>query len=478
MSPWVPKLSKLSSGAKPESAPIQERAPSDTGSEFPASGPDRSFSYDVDSFSTSNYAMSDAGGPTNVDDSSILDSDYAKSEGPVNSESNDAVAHSLFSAEDDFFTDQDPAYVAAEVEQQWTISDFGNPTNVDSNDIQSPKAKSEGPVNLNSNVEDVNFLSGVEGVDQFTDPEAPHVAAKVEQQWNEYSQKHAVEQALHKVEPKTSLRKKRILLVLGVLVVASVAIAVGIMVSTKPSTPSSAGTDLAYSPVTFSPADVPVNPPGSAPDKAKSATPTMAPSVPSMAPSVATMAPSVPTMAPSVPTMAPSSVPTMSPSVPTMTPAVPTSAPSVEVAETTAVPTVASGGNAPDEGQQGENNGGQGDDAPNDDATDQGQQGENIGSQGEDAPNEDATDQNQQGENNGGQGEGGPNEDAPDEGQQGENNGDQGEDRPNDNGTDQGQQGENNGGPDEGAPGEGNQDNAGEQDKEGEQDKNGEGAPK
>ena len=418
MSPWVPKLSKLSSGAKPESAPIQERAPSDTGSEFPASGPDRSFSYDVDSFSTSNYAMSDAGGPTNVDDSSILDSDYAKSEGPVNSESNDADAHSLFSAEDDFFTDQDPAHVAAKVEQQWTNSVFGNPTNVDSNDIQSPKAKSEVPVNLNSNVEDVNFLSGVEGVDQFTDPEAPHVAAKVEQQWNEYSQKHAVEQAPHKVEPKTSLRKKRILLVLGVLVVASVAIAVGIMVSTKPSTPSSAGTDLAYSPVTFSPADVPVNPPGSAPDKAKSATPTMAPSVPTMAPSVATMAPSVPTMAPSVPTMVPSSVPTMSPSVPTMTPAVPTSAPSVEVAETTAVPT-----EAPDEGQQSENNGDQGEDDPNEDATDQGQQGEN--------------------------------------------NGDQGEDRPN-----------NNGGPDEGAPGEGNQDNAGEQDKEGEKDKNGEGAPK
>ena len=241
MSPWVPKFSKLSRVVKPESAPIRERAPSDSASEFPVSGSDISFSYDVESVCASNYTMSDAGGLTNVDDSSVLDSDYAKREGPVNSKSNDADAHSLSSAEDvDLFTDQDATHVA---------------------------------------------LSSAEDVDLFTDQDATDVATKVEQQWNEYSQKVALTQAPHKDgpstalrkkrfpiilgRPKMALRKKRLLLILGVLFIATIAIVVGILMSTKSSTSSSA-TGFTYSPV-----GRPVNPPSPSPDNSEPVMPTL-----------------------------------------------------------------------------------------------------------------------------------------------------------------------------------------------------------
>lgn len=200
MSSWVPKFAASPRGQRLKSVP-----PSLGEERAPGvtEGPiQSSFSYDVDS----NYAMSEAGSVTSPNTSH-----YAMSE---------------------------------------------------ADSVMSPDDKSDAPGNLKSTNADGQSLSSVDDVDLFTDPEDPAIAAKVEQQWNQYSQQHAVEKAPRKVEPKVPLRKKRFLIILGVIILAVVAAVVGVVMTQS----SSNASDTTSTGLTYNPVDVPSDPPDSAPD--------------------------------------------------------------------------------------------------------------------------------------------------------------------------------------------------------------------
>jgi hypothetical protein len=138
--------------------------------------------------------------------------------------------------------------------------------------VAFPCDKSEAPSNVKSNDVDAQSVSSVEDDDLFTDQEDPSLAAKVEQQWNQYSQQNLVEKAPRKVEPKLALKKKRVFIILGIIFLAVVAVVVGVVMTTKsPSTTSGATSPgLTYSPVDVpvTPSDPPVSAPNASPPTA------------------------------------------------------------------------------------------------------------------------------------------------------------------------------------------------------------------